>query len=157
MAVARKRLDKFFAVTETSVYEVRANMGKSNPHAEKIALKGRSVIQVGGRLDRGTMIAICRCLIPYIPEKYGFAHPKTAFERRIENVNTMWWRGNTSPIVALFTNKKAALVCFKDRDFVPCDPKWVGCTKDVLNRIGNDHPVFYISHDEHLGLPCAVV
>lgn len=150
----KRRLYKFFAVTTTSIYEVKGNISKkSNPVAKKIALRGESAIQVGGCLDKGKMIAVCTQLIPYIPEKYG---SKNEYERKIENVGYSLWKGHTSSIIALFSTKRKAFVCFNSPNLEHCDQRWINETKKVLERIGDDNPVFYISRDKHLGLRCAL-
>jgi hypothetical protein len=152
----KKKLSKFFAVTSTSIYEVKSNDGTGNPVAKKIALKGESLIKVGDCLRGGTMIAICEYLVVYFPEKYGFCHPMTGIERRIEMVNTFYWGGRTSLIVALFKTKKEAHSCFQDTKLQPCDQRWVEQTKNVLAAIGNDHPVFEICRFKDMALPCTI-
>ena len=85
---AENNLKEFFVVTKTSVYEVKSDDGNGNPVAKKIASKGESLVKVGDCLKGGTMIAICKYLVAYIPEKYGFCHLMTGVERKIEMVST---------------------------------------------------------------------
>lgn len=96
-------LHVFYAVTLTSLYEVkdRRNSTDPSPVAKKIALKGESNIPIGSELENGTMIAITCQIQAYIPEGGGM----TSIQRRIEDVNTRYWGGHSSAIVALFTNK----------------------------------------------------
>ena len=96
-------IHEFLAVTMTSVYHVKDGIDEKGnqyggPTAQKIALRGESKVPVGGHLKNGTMLAICDQLIMYIPEGGGI----TSFERKIELVNTRYWGGNSSQIVALF-------------------------------------------------------
>lgn len=151
-------LKKFFVVTTTSVYEVCDKSGKGNPNplVKKIALKGKSEIKIGDCLNGGTMVAICKFLMVYIPEKYGLVHPMSGFERRVEMINMMNWGGHTSLIVALFETKKEALACLKNEDLQPCDRRWIKQTKKVLRTIGEDHPKFEVCRYASLALPCAV-
>jgi hypothetical protein len=122
----------------------------------KIAIRGESRLPVGHDLAEGGMIAIRQWLQGFIPEKYGFGHPMTGLERHIEQVNTRYWRGNSSYIVALFRTDEEARVCFGCDDLHPCDPRWAESTRQVLEDIGDEHPSFYISRDERFGLTLAV-
>lgn len=135
-------IHRFYAVTMTSVYLVKDRKSKKDPYpvARKIALKGESELPVGTELENGTMIAITKQLQAYIPEGGGL----TSFERKIECVNTRYWGGHSSYIVALFTTKKKAMDCFAHSDFQPCDPCWIEETKKVVKRIGENHPSFEV-------------
>lgn len=135
-------IHQFYAVTMTSVYFVKDRRCKDNPcpFARKIALKGESKLLVGAELENGTMIAIIKQLQAYIPEGGGL----TSFQRRIEDVNTRYWGGHSSYIVALFTTKKKAMRCFAHSDLQPCDQHWIEETKQVISKIGKDHPSFEV-------------
>lgn len=137
-------LHQFYAVTMTSVYFVKDRDGKDpSPLARKIALRGKSEIPLGTKLNNGTMLAITTQLQMYIPEGGGMG----SFERQIEMVNTRWWGGHSSDIVALFTTKKKAMDCFGQNKLQKCDPRWIEDTKRVIKRIGDEHPKFYICGD----------
>ena len=133
-------LKEFFAVTSTSVYHVKG-FTSAGVTATKIALRDQSRVSVGGKLT-GPMMAIRSQLIAYIPEGGGI----TSYQRKIELVNTSWWTGNSSPIVALFKDKKSAMACNAQENLSPCDYRWLKETIGVLQLIGEDHPVFYISN-----------
>ncbi len=105
-------IHEFYAVTQTSIYKVSDQREDGYPEIVKIALKGKSKMPVGHKLSGGPMVAICKFLILYIPEGGGI----TSFERRIENVNTRYWGGNTSFIVALFKDEEGARKCFEFDD-----------------------------------------
>lgn len=152
------KLENFFCVTETSVYEVFASgaEGCPCPYAEKIALKGDSKIAVGGKVS-GIMIAIARNLQPFTPEGHAFVSPATSFVRDLAKVNTHWWGVGTSPIVALFLDKEEALACLTEEQLQPCDARWVKQTMAVLNEIGDDHPNFSICTSPRIGLPLVAV
>lgn len=143
----KERIHEFFAVTETSIYHVSDGTGMAV--AQKIALHDASAIGAGQILGGGTMVAICKCLIAYIPEGGGI----TSYERRIEMVNTRWWGGNSSPIIGLFKNKEDAYECFAEKSQKSCDPRWQAQTLEVLREIGEDHPHFSICHYPALALP----
>ncbi len=150
-------IHQFYVVTMTSVYHVRDGINKKGnccgPEAEKIALKGESKVPVGHRLKGGRMVAICDRLIMYIPEGGGM----TSFQRKIEMVNTNYWGGCTSSIVSLFLvtrgERKRARECFRHDDIEPCDPRWLKDTQEVLDKIGDSHPVFEICRHHGLCLP----
>ena len=145
-------LNGFFVVTTTSVYQVRDKDKHGYPSAEKIALKGESSFSVGHKLEGGTMIAICKNLVTYFPEKYSWISPMTGYERRIENVNTGYWGDHTSSIVALFITREAALNCFANDDLQPCDSRWLEETKRVIDEIGDKHPAFEVCHWNNMAL-----
>lgn len=144
-------LNELYAVTLTSVYKVSAG-DSYTASAVKIALTGKSNFPVGKKLEGGYRIAICSFLLAYVPEKYGFASPLTGFERQIENVNTSYWGDQSSPIVALFEKEDDAMACFNNTNLQPCDVRWVNSTKEVLEKIGDDHPSIYICHYQELEL-----
>lgn len=135
-------LQEFFAVTETSVYHAVAMGENGYPSATKIALKGESEIPIGEELKHGTMIAVCDRLIAYIPEGggyYGSIQPK------IEMVNTRYWGGHSSPIVALFMAKEEALECLRVDGLQPSDSRWKAQkTLQVVQAIDEDNSAFYV-------------
>lgn len=141
---------RFYAVTLTSIYRVNDRRNKDDPFpvAKKIALRGESEISVGEELQNGSMIAITTQLQAYIPEGGGM----TSFQRKIEMVNTRWWGGHSSDIVALFTTKKKAVDCFAHSDLEPCDTRWIEDTKKVVKRIGENHPSFEVCRWGRLAL-----
>ena len=146
-------LDEFYVVTLTSVYHVKAKDNDGYPSAVKIAAKGKSKVSVGQKLLNGDMVGICKFLTMYYPEKYGLLSPLTGIERRIEQVNTRFWGGHTSAIVALFLDRNSALKCLNlYNDLQPCDPRWLSDTQNVLREIGEEHPVFYIAQEPGLAL-----
>jgi hypothetical protein len=143
-------LNRFFAVTTTSLYEVTSD--NSGPTVTKIALRGRSDVGVGETLKNGTRLAICRMLQMFVPEGSGPTSPLSTWEPRIENVNTRYWGGHTSQIIALFENESDARICFGQKNLVPCDVRWLSYTKRVLELVGEDHPYIQICHWGDLAL-----
>ena len=148
-------LEVFFAVTMTSSYEVNAE-NIDGPYIEKIAVKEKSPIPLGHRLQDGTMISIGDRLRMYVPEKHGSMSSLTSYERRIEYVNTEWWGSQTSEIVALFASREEALICLKNDALLPCDPRWKEQTTKVLDAIEEGHPIFEICRYPGLALPLAL-
>lgn len=148
-------LHLFYAVTLTSVYEVKAKDGEFGyPSATKIALKGESEIKIGEKLEKSAMISVGRQLQAFIPEGGGLTSQFVGFERHLENVNTYYHGGQTSDIVALFRSKKSAMRCLASDDLQSYDPRWKRATKGVLRAIGEDHPAFSITYWKDLGVPC---
>jgi hypothetical protein len=144
-------IQEFFAVTLTSVYEVSTKGPYGGALAKKIALHGESTCEIGGTLNNGYMIAICDRLIAYVPE--GGGKDITSFKRKIEKVNTRWWGGGTSMIVALFETKEEALVCHGSSDLTACDPRWATQTLQVIEKIGENHPAFEVCRWPPMTLP----
>jgi|GEM_PF-1036239 len=147
-----RELERFFAVTLTSVYEVVAKGERGLPYAKKIKLGGESAIAVGGIIT-DQMVAVAKWLQFYIPEGHGWGcPPMTSFERRLEQVNMQWWGGRTTAIIALFLTRKNAEKCFSSPDPQLCDPRWLQETKKVIEAIGEDHPTFTVCHSPGLAL-----
>ena len=141
-------LKKFYAVTATSVYRVEYDEKKVQAQATKIALNSESGIKLGKVLS-GPMLAVAKWLQFYIPEGGGL----TSYERKIEKVNTNYWFGKTSNIVALFFNEVEARDCLLIYDNLsPCDSRWLDSTKKVIEAIGHEHPVFEVCEFEDLKL-----
>ena len=136
----------FYAVTiSRSLYLAKIYGDKDVPFLRKIANGGGSGFPVGGEINNGSMLAIARQLRLFIPEGGGIASQNVSWEREITLVNTFYWRGKTSDVVALFLWKKDALVCLKEQDLVTCDPRWEKQTIKVLERVGTNHPFCSIS------------
>lgn len=141
-------IKEFFAVTQTSVYKVQDGGKDGRPSVVKIALHGDSVTPVGCELENTDMVSVGKMIIGYTPEKYGLTNPLTGHERNISKVNTSFWGGHTSLVVAVFQNEAEAMKCSAESDLKPCDPRWIEQTRQVLEAIGDAHPVFFVPHDD---------
>ncbi|MFH1183168.1 MAG: hypothetical protein V1690_02820 [Candidatus Moraniibacteriota bacterium] len=142
---------RFFAVTSTSIYEVVIKDEKGSPFIRKISLQGESRVSVGGIMS-GPMLAIAKWLQFYTPEGHSLLSPQTSFERRLEMVNTQFWKGKTSHITALFLTKEKAKKCFSFLDRELCDPRWREETEAIIRAIGENHPTITICHFPELAL-----
>lgn len=141
-----ERLKEFFAVTLTSVYRVNERKDLNGfPLVEKIAQRGASHVGVGGRLKNGELVAVTRRgLIVYSDDLPSRGRPGDR-PAKPEEVNTMFWGGHTSPLVALFLEEEDARKCLvwgSDREL---DPLWWNFTRDTLAAIGDGHPTFILS------------
>jgi len=138
----KEKLDRFFAVTKTSVYRVESEKDENrDPIVEKIALRGVSRLSVGGRLHNGDFVGIMKAgLVLYIED-----HPKSGRIQKPEEVNTAFWGGHTSAIVGLFLEKDDAMNCNHTPFLQICDPRWRKETEKTLRAIGENHPVFILS------------
>lgn len=133
----RKLLHKFYAVTQTSVYLVSDKKNKDSvPLVKKIALKGESKVPVDGVLKDGFLVGITRFGIVLFNDYKG---------RDPELLNIAFWGGKSSPITALFLSRKQALACLNSEHLQTCDCRWQRQTKEVVETIGKDHPVFVVS------------
>lgn len=134
------KLNKFYAITDSSsLYEAVIGGEGDIPHIIKIDMKGESKAPIGFKMSDGTMIAICKSLIMFIPEGGGMS----TTERQISMVNTRYWGGSTSLIVALFITEKEARFCLENhmgKDHQQYRNRWKEATIEVLRAIGNDHP-----------------
>lgn len=104
-------------------------------------MKGESEIAVGGRLTCGNSVGIM------LKEGIVLFNPSRR-DREPESVNIVHWGSKTSPITALFLNKKKAIKCLYSKDIKTCDPRWRKETLEVLNKTGTEHPVFIPSKIE---------
>ena len=135
---------KFFAVTTTSVYSVTDKKDdKGYPIVQKIAIKKgkKSKIPIGGRLKSGRLVGIQANGIVLYDED----HPRPGRRQKPEEVNTSFWGGGTSAIVALFLKEDEAMACLDSKNLKKCDPRWKVQTKKVLSLIKDDHPVLVFS------------
>ncbi len=146
-------IHEFFAVTQTSVYRVSDERGENNwPIVEKIALRKESKTSVGGRLRNGCLVGIMGGKLSGI-SLYDQDHPRHGSVQPPEMVNTSFFGGGTSHLVALFLEKEAAIKCSDSKDLQPLDPRWRKQTNEVLSAIGNDHPVFIVSRSTDFAFP----
>lgn len=131
-------LNRFFAVTTTSLYIVSWSGGASSPVAEKLDLcQGkRSRIPVGDKLVGDVAFLIPSCL-----EMFVVYDEEAPAERRTEPET----RGNTSPIIALFLEEERARSCLATTRLRRRDKRWKTETEAVLTAIGPNHPVFILS------------
>jgi hypothetical protein len=151
-------LKEFFAVTRNSVYQAVVYGEENCPFIKKISVVGGIIgLPVGKVLGAdGTLLAVADNLQFYYPEGHSMLSPQTSEERRLERVNTMWWRAGTSLIVALFLDKDEASFCSEQPDLQPCDQRWIEKTKEVLEAIGEEHPNVTICHWRELALLPAI-
>lgn len=144
--VSPQFLKEFFAVTLTSVYRARIMGKKGIPSLIKIACRdGRSEIKVGSSISNGTMISVGKQLTLFFPEGSGVISPTSTYQREIASVNTVYWGGSTSQVVALFCSKARAMRCNNAENLQPCDPRWKKDTIATLRAIGKNHPFCSIS------------
>lgn len=138
---------EFFAVTRTSLYSVTDQKDDSGfPIVEKIALRNESHVPVGGRLENGRLVGIASYGLVMYDEDHprGYSQP----HQDPEEVNIAFWGGHTSPIVALFLRKDEAVECFDSSNLRMGDSRWRKQTEEVLQLIGDNHPVFIISRSK---------
>ena len=140
-----------YAVTVSgSVYHLTYDDEAIAVDAVKIFAKegSRSLLPVGQRLGNlhrlQQMIALGNLLIPYIPERNGLSSQQTGFERRLEHVSYAWWGTNSSFVVGYFDNEEDAKSCVVSEQLAMCDPRWLEGSKVLLNRVGDQHPRFYV-------------
>jgi len=128
-------LKVFFTVTTTSLYRIEWLVNVPMPVVRKIAMAGQSDVPVGQILQGGYNLGI----MPKGFVLYGI-------DRELpELVNTRYWGGGTSAIVALFLEEDAARECLNSGDLKPLNPRWRELTEETLEAIGDNHPKFVLS------------
>ncbi len=153
----KEALKEFFAVTMTSIYHVKDDVDGA-PEVKKIALRGESIRAVGSIVSgpnggRGlTMVSVGKHIVVFIPEGHSWLSARSTFVTQLENVNTMWWGGNTSEVVALFLKETDAMECFNASELKPRDARWQKNTLETLRAIGREHPRFSITTWHNLRL-----
>ncbi len=147
-------LERFFAVTTTSIYEVNDGGGVRHlPVVKKIALRGRSDIIVGGTLEAAGMVSVGSQIITFIPQAISSVTTgDPCVQRELGLVNPRYRGGNTSSVVALFLTEAEARSCLDQNSDVVCDPRWLKQTETVIAAIGDNHPKFSVSHTPELAL-----
>jgi hypothetical protein len=145
-------LQVFYAVTMTSVYRVVGH-GEDAPYLEKIALRdSSSTVGISTKVSNGTMVSIGENLNLFVPEGSGRTSPMSTVEREIARVNTSYWGGHTSKVVALFLDGAEALACNAQEELIANDSRWRAQTIEVLRAIGDNHMYFSITAWNNLWL-----
>lgn len=139
---------EFYGVTLSgSAYRAKIGGDGKVPALIKIAEKKdvQKSISIGNQIDNGSMIAIGQFLLLFTPEKYGLAHQLTGVEREAAEVNTFYWGGGTSRVVALFLKEGDALKCLESENLQFSDSRWHQETIETLRAVGTEHPYCSIS------------
>lgn len=130
-------LNEFYAVTFNSMYRVSTEIWEQNwPTVEKLDnRKEESDFPIGAKCKNGDLIAVTRIGLVMYPSYR---------QKTIEQINTYYCGGKTSPIVGLFLDKEKAEIAFKADSQIRLGPQWEKETKETLAAIGADHPIFII-------------
>jgi hypothetical protein len=142
-AVLSRRVNKFYAVTLTSIYRVTWKKGY-RPEAKKIELYRESYRSVGTNLDEGEFLGISPIqLVTYnnINNRDDGPNPRVP----PESVAKMDWRCWTSTLIALFLRKREAQKCARKKSWTNLDRRWIKQTRETARAIGPNHPVFVFS------------
>ena len=122
-----KPLERFFAVTLTSVY--RISLEDERPIVEKIALRrNNSIVTIKG--DKSAVDAVVITPVALFMCAAG----------RDESVII----DTSSFLVALFLEEDEALQCAQLHDLVALDPRHSEMRQNVVRAIGIHHPCFLI-------------
>jgi len=149
-------LEEFWAVTQTSVYHVSMKTREHDwPTVKKVACKGGSEVGVGGCLKHGHFVGISKIGIILYEEDFKWWSGRPRDEsgcprpQRLEEVNTRFWGGSTSPVSGLFFTEVDARGCL---DGTLSEEETKQHTLRVLEVIGEYHPVFTIARSPGLAL-----
>jgi hypothetical protein len=127
----------FYAVTRTSVYEVKA-LGPGQASAIKIAADVQSGIPVGSDIAHDGMIAVGQWL-------QGFALGRGMNPHRVPGlISVRLWGDHTTSIAALFATREEAETCLEFQDRQLADRRWASQSRLILLKIGYHHPSFYV-------------
>lgn len=139
---------EFFAVTASrSVYHICYNEDEVNFSAKKILLLGYSTRPLGENINYGIMLGIGKTIFSFIPDS-AILTPSRMWE--IRGINRMT---ETSHIVGLFNTEKEATKCAMQKNLKPFDQRWLEKTKETLQSIEDNHPVFYKCSYVDIGIP----
>ena len=143
MESTKNWLNTFWAVTASSLFQAHIYGEGEIPRVTKIAGRdSTSEFPVGETMTNGTMLAICKRLVLFIPEGGG---AYSSMQRELVKVNTGYWGGHTSELVAVFLNEEDARICYSAKALRHLDPRWQARTIETLRTIGKDHPYCSIS------------
>lgn len=151
-----EQIQTFYVVTQSthaaSLYVVTNSGGDyGQPVAVKIGIKGQSNAGVGNRLT-GKMIGIGRHLLPFSMGEGGVDGVESIERLLVETGRGSWWWGGSSPVIALFMRQEDAKRCLEAPGLVPCDPRWIEETQQVLQAIGSNHPAFAVFRRPEIAL-----
>ncbi|MEK7463585.1 MAG: hypothetical protein AAB610_00475 [Patescibacteria group bacterium] len=140
MKTSRKPLEVFYAITMTSLYLAEIGNQKKAPKLTKLECKkpAKNKTAIGRVVENGSMLAVGDQLVLFVPE--GAGGQNTRVERELTMVNTSYWGGRTSRVVALFLDKNEARLAYGKSNHASCDKRWLPQTIATLKAIGLDHP-----------------
>lgn len=124
-------IEKFYGITlshdssSKSLYEVR--LENNEVVLQKVALEGESSIAVGGTLDLGNHLGIMY--------EGGMQRYDGWGGHRVDTVNTRYWGGGTTGLVALFIDKEKALNCFRSSDLTRWDKRFIDDSVETMAAI----------------------
>jgi hypothetical protein len=118
---------------------------------EKIALRDYSVITKVRSMSGRSLVGITKDGIQLYDPSADLSGQERIRRERAEEVNELFHGGHTSPVVALFLTQADADDCYLTEDLMPSDLRWRKETEEVLEAIGDEHPVFVPSKG-HFGL-----
>ena len=136
----KRGIHNFFAVTLSgSLYRISDRKNKDGyPIVRRISGPKNPNMLVGDCLKNGQAVGISElgiCLFRPHP-RYGL---------HFDRMNSINWGGGTSGPVGLFLNRVSADKCISDGDFKALNKRYRAHTVAVLQKIGNNHPIFSIS------------
>lgn len=139
-------LQRFFAVTINSLYEVKIGEA-GRPAVTKIGTRvevQNPPVPVGKTQSGSYVLVSWRGIIRFEAEgvdviRKSEVNPPDDVIRNLSSCATQ-------KIAGLFLNEEAARSCLSlsHREAEECDPRWEQETKEVLEAIGSNHPVFII-------------
>ncbi len=128
MAADIKPLERFFAVSMTSVYRVSLENGK--PIVEKIAMRrGDKVVTLANTKSDAAEVVVVTKVALFMCTKG-------------ENGSAILY--TSSFLVGLFFEEDDAMQCAKLQDLVPLDLRCKEATERVVSAIGLHHPYFLL-------------
>jgi hypothetical protein len=128
-------LSRFYAVTEYSIYCLRAELDQDGyVFIEKFAQRGSGSLGLGQRLQGGTVALIAGGRLHSVDP--GIDPRECPFYLNLAV--------RTSRLVGLFFTMNEAIEAFNASDPQPWDDRWFRQSGEVLKRIGNDHPFFRV-------------
>ncbi len=145
-------LNRFFAVTATSLYLVQGHQPNRST-AQKVVMREPSRTPQGSMLGSNhyAMIGIGFSLVAYTPEQYPSAHSMTREQRDYMQVAEEFKGPHSSPIVALFVWEVDAIKCLACESRKSPDSRWLDSTRHVIAEI-EKNDAFYVHHSRQWGL-----
>ena len=146
---------QLYWVTQYSIYRVTVADLVSSPSIVKVATRGgkKLGVPVGGRFHGKFYIAITgKGLFRYSM----FRHQRTLSERPVKKIEEVGRRQRgmraNSP-VGIFLSREKADECYFARSEKTFDPQWHKETLEVLEQVGQNHPLITISTEGRFAIP----
>ncbi len=148
-------IGQFYWVTQYSIYRVTVADLVTSPSITKVATRGgkKLGVPVGGRFHGKFYVAITgKGLFRYSMFRHQRV-PASEPVKKIEEVGRRQRGMSANPPVGIFLSRSKADECYAESSVIKFDPRWHNETLEVLEQIGENHPLVTISNEGIFAMP----